>query len=43
MSDLVLAEVWQVEGRLWVDEMVVDVSLGGHKHQATANAAQKKT
>lgn len=40
MSDLrlVLVEVWQREGRLWVDEvMVVDVSLGRHKHQAAAN------
>lgn len=35
---LLLAEIWQSEGRLWVDEMMVDVSLGGHKHQATANA-----
>lgn len=34
---LVLAEVWQGEGRLWVDEMMVDVSLRGHKHQVTAN------
>lgn len=34
MTDLglILAEVRQSEGRLWVDEMVVDVSLGGHKH-----------
>lgn len=34
MSDLglVLAEVWQDEGRLRVDEMMVDVSLGGYKH-----------
>lgn len=34
---LVLAEVWQDEGGLWVDEMVVDVSLGGHEHQVRAN------
>ncbi len=40
---LVLAEVWQGKGRLRVDEMMVDVSLGGHKHQATANAGKKKT
>lgn len=39
LSDLglVLAEVWQGEGRLWVDEIMVDVSLRRHKHQATAN------
>lgn len=39
MSDLrlVLVEVWQREGRLWVDEVMVDVSLGRHKHQAAAN------
>jgi len=35
---LVLAEVRQGEGRLWVDEMMVDVSLGGHDHQVAANA-----
>lgn len=34
---LVLAEVWQSEGRLRVDEMMMDVPLGGHKHEATAN------
>lgn len=45
MSDLgnVLAEVWQGEGRLWVDGMMVDVSLGGHKDQVTASAGWKKT
>lgn len=45
MSDLglVLAEVWQGEGGLWVDEMMVDVSLGRHKHQAAADTGLKKT
>lgn len=40
---LVLAEVRQGEGRLRVDEMMVDVSLGGNKHQTTADTGQKKT
>lgn len=40
---LVLAEVWQSEWRLRVDERVVDVSLGGHKHQVTSNAVEKKS
>lgn len=35
---LVLAEVWQGEGGLWIDAVMVDVSLGGHKHQLTASA-----
>lgn len=35
---LVLAEVWQSEGGLWIDAVMVDVSLGGHKHQLTASA-----
>lgn len=39
---LVLAEVWQGEGRLWIDAVMVDVSLGGHKHQLTASAEQKE-
>lgn len=45
LSDLclVLAEVWQVERRLRVNKMMVDVSLGGHEHQTTANAAQMRT
>lgn len=29
---LVLAEVWQSEGRLWVDEIMVDIPLRRHKH-----------
>lgn len=40
---LVFAEVWQSEGRLWVDEIVVDISLRRHKHQVTASAGQKET
>lgn len=45
MSDLglVLAEARQAEGRLWVDEVMVDVSLRGHKHQAAANTGEKET
>lgn len=39
---LVLAEVWQGEGRLWINAVMVDVSLGGHKHQLTASAEQKE-
>lgn len=39
--DLVLAEVGQGEGGLRVDEMVVDVSLGGHKHQVATNTGNK--
>lgn len=38
---LLLAEVWQCKWWLWVDKMVVDVSLGGHKHQTTANTKNK--
>lgn len=43
MSDLglVLAEVWQGERRLWVDGVMVDVSLGRHKDQLTASAGWK--
>lgn len=39
---LVLAQVWQGEGRLRVDEVVVDVSVGGNKHQPTADTAQER-
>lgn len=39
---LVLAEVWQGEGRLWINAVMVDVSLWGHKHQLTASAEQKE-
>lgn len=39
---LVLAEVGQGEGGLWVDAVMVDVSLGGHKHQLTTSAEQKQ-
>lgn len=39
---LVLAEVWQGEGGLWINAVMVDVSLGGHKHQLTASAEQKE-
>lgn len=44
MSDLrlVLAEVWQGEGRLRINAVMVDVSLGGHKHQLTASAEQEE-
>lgn len=35
---MVLAEVWQGEWRLWVDGVMVDVSLGRHKDQLTAGA-----
>lgn len=35
---LVLAEVWQGERRLWVDGVMVDVSLGRHEDQLTASA-----
>lgn len=40
MSDLsiVLAEAWQGERRLWVDGVMVDVSLGRHEDQLTASA-----
>lgn len=40
---LFFAGVGQAERRLWVDEMVVDVSLRRHKHQLTANTGLKKT
>lgn len=35
---LVLAEVRQGERRLWVDGVMVDVSLGRHKDQLAASA-----
>lgn len=40
MPDLcvVLAKVWEGEWRLWVDGMMVDVSLGRHKDQVTPSA-----
>lgn len=38
---LVLAEVWQGERRLWVDGVMVDVSLGRHEDQLTASAGWK--
>lgn len=43
MSDLsmVLAEAWQGERRLWVDGVMVDVSLGRHEDQLTASAGWK--
>lgn len=39
---LVLAKVWQGEGGLWINAVMVDVSLGGHKHQWAASAEQKE-
>lgn len=39
---LVLAEVWQGEGGLGINAVMVDVSLRGHKHQLTARAEQKE-
>lgn len=39
---LFFAGVGQAERRLWVDEMVVDVSLRRRKHQLTANTGLKK-
>ena len=39
---LIFAEVWQGEGWLWVDEVVVNVSLRGHKQQPTANTREER-
>lgn len=43
MPDLgvVLAKVWEGEWRLWVDGMMVDVSLGRHEDQVTPSAGSK--
>lgn len=40
---LALVEVWQNERGLRVDDRMVDVSLGWHKHQMTSNAVGKKS
>lgn len=38
---MVLAEAWQGERRLWVDGVMVDVSLGRHEDKLTASAGWK--
>lgn len=41
--ELVLADIrWRGEGGLWVDEMMMNISLRWHKHQTTADTGKKR-